>query len=185
MASSNSHRPARRAAVAGAMALGAMILPAAPAMAEPFNIPGVGTFDVPAVPNLPIPQFPGTPGAPFAPPAPVFSAGQRAVEAAQSKLGAPYVYGAAGPNAFDCSGLVQWAFAQAGIGLPRTSGAQAGVGVPVSLSDLQVGDVIIYNGGGHAGIYAGDGNIIHASTSGTPVRYAPLNSMAIYAVRRV
>ncbi len=149
-------------------------------MAEPIVVPNIGTFEVPAIPGFPTPAFPGLPG-----PAAVQSIGERAFEAAQAKLGSPYVFGAAGPSAFDCSGLVQWAYQQAGLNLPRTSGAQAGVGVPVAISDLRPGDIVTYNGGGHSAIYAGNGNIIHASTSGTPVRYAPLNTMAIYAARRV
>ncbi len=180
VASLISNRPLRRATVAGAVALGALILPAAPAMAEPIVVPNIGTFDVPAIPGFPAPVFPGMPG-----PAAVQSIGERAFEAAQAKLGSPYVFGAAGPSAFDCSGLVQWAYAQAGLSVPRTSGGQAAVGYAVPLSDLQPGDIVSYNGGGHSAIYAGNGNIIHASTSGTPVRYAPLNSMAVYAARRL
>ena len=181
MASLSSHRQARRAAVAGAIALGAMILPATPALADPVTVPGIGTFDVPfAVP--PLPPIPGVP-TPFA--APIISAGEQALQAAQSKLGSPYVWGATGPNAFDCSGLVMWAYNQVGVGLPRTSESQAGAGYAVSVDDLRPGDIIIYNGGGHAALYAGDGNIIHASTSGTPVQYAPLHSMAVYAARRI
>ena len=189
MASLTTHRPTRRAAVAGAMAFGAMILPAAtPAMAEPITIPGLPPIDIPGLETLPpIPGIPTPPSElPFQTPVtPIQSIGDRALAAAQSKLGSPYVFGAAGPNAFDCSGLVQWAYAQAGLGVPRTSGAQAGAGYAVSLDDLRPGDIIIYNGGGHAAIYAGGGNIIHASTEGVPVQYAPLHSMAIYAARRV
>ncbi|MBJ8343244.1 C40 family peptidase [Antrihabitans sp. YC2-6] len=186
MALNTTHRPARRAAVAGALALGAMIVPtAAPAMAEPVDVPGFGVVDIPGVAGIPgISNLP----APFALPtpiAPVQAVGERALAAAQSKLGSPYVYGASGPDAFDCSGLVQWAYSQAGIGVPRTSGSQAGAGYAVSLDDLRPGDILIYNGGGHAAMYAGNGNIIHASTSGTPVQYAPLHSMSIMAARRI
>lgn len=180
---SRSTRPLKRAVAVGAIALGAIALPAAPAMAEPFVIPGVGTFDVPIPPGLPAPIIP-QPGAPIAPPAPVQSVGERVVAAAETKLGAPYVYGATGPNAFDCSGLVLWAFKQVGIGLGRTSYDQAAGGTPVSFNDLRPGDVVITNGGGHAAIYAGGGNIIHASTSGVPVKYAPLSSMSFTAARR-
>lgn len=100
-----------------------------------------------------------------------------------SKLGAPYVYGAAGPNAFDCSGLVQWAYREAGMELPRTSGAQLNAGAPVSLDALQPGDLISFYGGGHSGLYAGDGNVVHASTSGTPVMIAPISSMPVTGAR--
>jgi cell wall-associated NlpC family hydrolase len=116
--------------------------------------------------------------------APQKTHGQVALDAAMTKLGAPYVYGAAGPNAFDCSGLVKWAYQQAGIEVPRTSYAQLAAGTPVSLDILQPGDVVLFYGGGHAGLYAGDGNVIHASTAGTPVKIAPISSMPVAGARR-
>ncbi len=182
----------RRTAVVGALALGAIVAPAAPALATPVNIPGFGVVDVPnlpAVPNAPgVPALPGVPAPAPAPApyvAPTRTAGDVALDAALGKIGAPYVYGAAGPNAFDCSGLVQWAYKQAGISLPRTSDAQAGVGSPVGRGDLQPGDIVTFYGGGHSGIYAGDGNVVHASTSGQPVKVAPLSSMPYVGARRV
>lgn len=172
----------RRAAVTGALALGAITASAGPAMAAPVNLPGVGTFDVPDVPALPaIPGLPA-PAAPFG--APASTAGEHAVRAAESKLGAPYVYGAAGPNAFDCSGLVQWAYQQAGVNVPRTSYSQASAGTPVALSDLRPGDIVSFYGGSHSGLYAGNGNVIHASTSGQPVKLAPISSMPVDGARR-
>lgn len=168
----------RRAAVVGAVALGAVLAPAAPALAAPVEIPGVGTFEVPGLPApAPLP-------APAIQPAQQ-SAGEKALQAAESKLGSPYVYGAAGPNAFDCSGLVQWAFGQAGVGLPRTSHAQVSAGAPVAQSDLRPGDIVSFYGGGHSAIYAGNGNVVHASTSGRPVAIAPLSSMPFSGARRV
>ncbi|MGQ4600524.1 NlpC/P60 family protein [Nocardia sp. R6R-6] len=181
-------RQAQRAVAAGAIGaatLGAFLLPAAPASAQPLTIPGVGTIEVPN--EVPIPQgvpgleLPGPAPLPFVAPKP---AGEIALDAALSKVGAPYVYGAAGPNAFDCSGLVQWSYRQAGVEVPRTSGAQLAAGTPVSLNDLRPGDVISFYGGGHSGLYAGDGNIVHASTSGTPVGVAPMSSMPIAGARR-
>lgn len=186
MASLISHRPVRRAAIAGAVALGALVVPAAPALAQPVTIPGVGTFDVPDAPGVPaLPNVPApvAPAAPFV--APTTSAAQQAASAAQSKIGAPYVYGAAGPNAFDCSGLVQWAFQQAGVSVPRTSEAQAGTGRPVAQGDLQVGDIISFYGGGHSGIYVGNGNVVHASTEGSPVSIASVASMPYNGARRI
>ncbi len=169
----------------GALAVGAFAATAAPASADPITIPGVGTFEVPGVS---IPQLPVIPGitdiAPAAPAAPISSVGEQAVRAAESKLGSPYVYGAAGPDAFDCSGLVQWAYKQAGLNLPRTSYDQAAAGVAVAQSDLQVGDVISFYGGSHSGIYAGNGNVIHASTAGQPVKLAPVSSMPYDGARR-
>ena len=180
MASQVSKRNVRRAVVAGALAVGALTATAAPAAADPITIPGVGTFEIPGVV---IPQIPGVPNLP-APPVPGSTAGDKAVQAAQTKLGSPYVYGAAGPNSFDCSGLVQWAFKQAGLNLPRTSYAQAAAGTPVSQSDLRPGDVISFYGGSHSGIYAGNGNVIHASTEGQPVKLAPIASMPFDGARR-
>jgi cell wall-associated NlpC family hydrolase len=180
---------ARRVAVASTLALGAITASAAPALAEPVTVPGVGTFDIPGVPAQTI-EIPGlaqlqgqVPGAPAAV-APIITAGQKAVDAAASKIGAPYVYGASGPDAFDCSGLVQWAFKQAGLNLPRTSYDQAAAGTPVSTNALQPGDVVSFYGGSHSGIYAGNGEVIHAATSGTPVKRAPISSMPMDGARR-
>ncbi len=107
------------------------------------------------------------------------------IQAALSRIGSPYSWGAEGPNAFDCSGLVKWAFQQAGLSLPHSSQAQAAGGQPVSLSDMQPGDVITYYGdASHVGLYIGDGMIVHASTYGTPVKVAPVGNAPIYNVRR-
>ncbi|MFI5716606.1 C40 family peptidase [Nocardia sp. NPDC051750] len=191
MAFTTVKRQARRAAATGAVGaatLGAFLLPAAPAAAQPVTIPGVGTFEVPN--EIPIPQgIPGleAPNSPaVAPPfvTPTKTAGDLALDAALSKVGAPYVYGAAGPDAFDCSGLVQWAYRQAGRELPRTSGAQLSAGAPISMNDLRPGDVVSFYGGGHSGLYAGDGNVVHAATSGTPVQLAPISSMPFAGARR-
>ncbi|WP_458689981.1 C40 family peptidase [Nocardia tengchongensis] len=194
-------RTARRAAAAGAVGaatLSALLLPVSPASAQPVNTP-VGTIDVPdaiqlpaGIPGLPeslpviIPALPGIeiPGAPAAP-APLHSFRQAAVNAAMSRIGDPYVYGAAGPNAFDCSGLVQWSYAQAGVSLPRTSYDQANAGSPVSYDSLEPGDVVSFYGGSHSGIYIGDGNVVHASTSGQPVKVAPISSMPFAGATRI
>ncbi|SDE27596.1 Cell wall-associated hydrolase, NlpC family [Rhodococcus tukisamuensis] len=180
----------RRVVIASALALGAVTVSAAPAFAEPVTVPGVGTFDIPGVPAQTV-QIPGLPAMPVLPgipapaaPAPVVTAGQKAVDAAASKIGSPYVWGASGPDAFDCSGLVQWAFKQAGIALPRTSYDQAAAGIAVPTSALQVGDVVSFYGGSHSGIYAGNGEVIHAATSGTPVKRAPIASMPMDGARR-
>ena len=185
MASLVSTRSVKRVAVIGALAAGAFTLTAVPATADPITIPGVGTFDIPGVVIPPEIQNALTPpgGAPAAP-APQVSVGDKAVQAAESKLGAPYVYGAAGPDSFDCSGLIQWAFKQAGLNVPRTSYEQASAGSPVSQSDLKPGDVVSFYGGSHSGIYAGNGNVIHASTSGQPVKVAPISSMPYDGARR-
>ena len=111
--------------------------------------------------------------------------GQKALAAARSVIGSPYVYGAAGPNAFDCSGLTSWAYAQAGKQIPRTSQAQASAGTPVPLDQLQPGDIIAYYGGAsHVGIYTGHGTIIDALNSGVPVQERDMNYMPIHSAVR-
>ncbi|MDF0532008.1 C40 family peptidase [Tsukamurella sp. 8F] len=108
----------------------------------------------------------------------------QAVQTALSKTGMPYSYGSAGPNAFDCSGLVYYSMKSAGISVPRDSWGQLGGGTPVSLSNLQPGDVIIYNGGSHAGLYIGNGKVVQAINYGIPVKVTPLDNMKVYAARR-
>ena len=97
------------------------------------------------------------------------SAAATAVAAALSKEGSAYVYGAAGPNSFDCSGLTSWAWAQAGVSIPRTSSGQGGLPV-VPLSELQPGDLVTYYSPvSHVAMYIGGGQVIHASTESRPV----------------
>ncbi|MFI8664633.1 C40 family peptidase [Rhodococcus qingshengii] len=110
--------------------------------------------------------------------------GQQALAAAESKLGAPYVWGETGPDSFDCSGLAQWAYMQAGVSIPRTTYDQAVGGVPVSEQDLEPGDLVLFYGGEHVGLYAGNGEVVHAPTSGQSVKRAPLDSMPFYRARR-
>ncbi len=100
---------------------------------------------------------------------------QGAVSAALSRLGMPYVWAASGPNSFDCSGLTMWAYGQVGIGLPHSSSAQRGSGPSVSLSALVPGDLVFMPG--HVGMYIGNGNVVHAPTTGDVVKVVPLSSM--------
>ncbi|MFC7881521.1 NlpC/P60 family protein [Streptomyces sp. NPDC057376] len=102
-----------------------------------------------------------------------------AFAAAQSKIGTPYVYGATGPSSFDCSGLTSWAYAQAGVGIPRTSQAQTGAGTRISsMSDLQVGDLVFFFSDlHHVGLYAGNGQVLHAPRTGTNVRYESMGTI--------
>ncbi len=172
----NAHRAVAAGAV-GAATLGALLVPAATASAAPVDIPGIGTVDVPDQIAAVLPDS-GS-GAPFGAPAPGETAGERAADAARSRVGDPYVYGAVGPDSFDCSGLVQWSEGQAGKDVPRTSYEQLSSGAPVSVDELEPGDVVSYYGGGHSAIYVGDGTIVHASTPGRPVEYAPVGSMPI------
>ncbi|MEB4210709.1 peptidoglycan hydrolase RipC [Mycobacterium sp. 94-17] len=129
----------------------------------------------------------GMPGMPGSTPGGV-GGGDRAtvVQAALTQVGSAYVWGGAAPGGFDCSGLVMWAFQQAGISLPHSSQAMAHGGQPVALSDLQPGDVLtFYSDASHAGLYIGDGMMIHSSTYGVPVRVVPMNSSGpIYDARR-
>ena len=101
-----------------------------------------------------------------------------AVSYALAQVGDAYVYGAAGPSAFDCSGLMMMAWAQAGVGLPHSSSAQMGSGTPVSQSALQPGDLVFYYSPvSHVGMYIGNGMIVHAANPGSGVTTAPVNSM--------
>ncbi|MGW3954312.1 NlpC/P60 family protein [Streptomyces sp. NPDC004752] len=120
---------------------------------------------------------------------PVAAPGSRAAAAvayAYGKLGSPYVWGATGPNAFDCSGLVQAAYRSAGISLPRTSYAQIGAGRHVSRAQLLPGDLVFfYSGVSHVGIYVGNGQMIHAPNPSAPVRLAPIDQMPFAGATRV
>ncbi|MDT9684562.1 NlpC/P60 family protein [Streptomyces sp. TRM76323] len=122
-------------------------------------------------------------------PLPVGAASPRAaaaVRAARSAVGKPYVWGANGPDAFDCSGLTQWAYAQAGVGLPRTSQGQRNAGRHVGLSEARPGDLVTYRSdASHVAMYMGHGRVVHAPYPGAPVRYDPVGMMPVSAVTRV
>ncbi|MEU3015122.1 NlpC/P60 family protein [Nocardia asteroides] len=108
-----------------------------------------------------------------------------ALTAAATQIGKPYEWGANGPHAWDCSALVQWAFRQVGVELPRTTWEQAKVGMPVTFRGLAPGDVVILNGdGSHVGIYAGMGQILDAHDWGVPVGLHPLREFDIFTIRR-
>jgi peptidoglycan DL-endopeptidase CwlO len=103
-------------------------------------------------------------------------------------LGVPYVWGGASPGGFDCSGLVMYVFAQIGVSLPHSSYAQAGMGSPVSMSQLQPGDLIFFTGASHVGIYIGGGQFIHAPHTGDVVKISSLSgyyASAFYTARRI
>jgi len=105
------------------------------------------------------------------------NSGSSIVSYAESKLGCDYVYGATGPNTFDCSGLVQWAHKKAGINVPRVSRDQASSGQAVSYNNLQPGDCVFFGSPvRHAGIYVGNGQYIHAPQTGDVVKYSKLSS---------
>ena len=108
-----------------------------------------------------------------------------AVAAARSALGHPYVWGANGPAGFDCSGLMQWAYSHAGIGLPRTSQQQRYAGRRVPLSEARPGDLVVYrNDASHVAMYVGNGMVIHAPHPGAAVRYDPVQMMPVSSVTR-
>lgn len=106
------------------------------------------------------------------------SKGTQVVNYAYKFLGKPYVYGAAGPNAFDCSGLTQYVFSHFGINISRTTYTQVGEGTKVKRSDLKPGDLVFFDTQGstsHVGIYIGDGEFIHAPRTGKPVMVSSLS----------
>jgi cell wall-associated NlpC family hydrolase len=114
------------------------------------------------------------------------SVGASALRYALTRQGMPYVWGGAGPTAFDCSGLVQWSFKQVGVNLPRVAAAQSMVGSPVSAAQLQPGDLVFfYSPVSHVGIYLGGGKVLHASTVGQPVEIGNMAYMPFHNARRI
>ena len=109
------------------------------------------------------------------------TAGEAAANVALAQLGTPYVWGGAAPGGFDCSGLVSWAYAQAGHGgLPHYTGALWNSGTHVSESDLAPGDLVFFHGLGHVGMYIGGGNFVHAPHTGDVVKISSLAGYSGY-----
>jgi cell wall-associated NlpC family hydrolase len=137
----------------------------------------------------PLPAFANTAPPPpsaavAAAPAPT-AAAQTAVNTALAQLGKPYVWGAAGPGSYDCSGLVLAAYRAAGISLPHSSSMQSTMGRPVAANALQPGDLVFfYSPVSHVAMYIGNGQIVQASTFGKPVAVTQLSSMPGYAWAR-
>ncbi len=195
------HRPGRahatRAAIVATASAAAALLavlpvdaPApVPAVAAPLAVPALADTPAPLgaqAAALPAPAAPAG-AAPIvtADAAPV-AARSTAVQLALGKVGSPYRWGGTGPRAFDCSGLVNWAFDQVGVDLPRTSRALSRVGTPVSRANLQPGDLVFfYSPVSHVGIYIGGGRMVHASTSGKPVAVASIDGRPFHSARRV
>ena len=118
--------------------------------------------------------------------APVSGRGAAAVSYALAQVGDSYVYGAAGPDSFDCSGLTMAAWAAAGVSIPHASSMQTGIGTPVSVSSLMPGDLVFYYSPiSHVGIYIGNGQLVHAANPSLPVEIVPLTSMPISMAVRV
>jgi cell wall-associated NlpC family hydrolase len=101
--------------------------------------------------------------------------GTTALRAALTQRGKPYVWGAAGPDSYDCSGLVLWAFAQEGISLPHYTGDQWNSGMHVSRADLEPGDLVFFFADlGHVGLYIGNGLMVDAPSTGQVVQVQPV-----------
>ncbi len=116
----------------------------------------------------------GTPAAAVIPVAPPSQYGG-VVGIAMQYLGVPYVWGGASPSGFDCSGFIQYVYNQVGVSLPHYAASQYGYGTPVSISDLQAGDLVFFDGLGHAGIYIGGGQFIHAPHTGDVVKISSMS----------
>lgn len=122
------------------------------------------------------------------------SAGQRVVQIAEQFLGLPYVYGGSTPAGFDCSGFTSYVYKQLGYTINRVSHDQLNNGVPVSKSELQPGDLLLFKKQGadrvhHVGIYVGDGMMIHSPHTGDVIKYASIvngyYNDCYYAARRI
>ncbi|MEO3974137.1 NlpC/P60 family protein [Streptomyces sp. CAU 1734] len=126
------------------------------------------------------PPDPAAPGTPAPNPR-----AARAVAHAYGALGKPYVWGATGPGAYDCSGLTQAAWRAAGVSLPRTTYTQIDSGRRIERSALAPGDLVFfYPGITHVGLYIGDGKMIHAPRPGVPIRIAPIDEMPFAGATR-
>lgn len=178
---------ARAATVAGSTAVAALLatLPAA-APAAPVATPAASVVATPVVPLTAARPTALTLNLQAAVAAAPAAARASAMQKALGKIGSPYRYGAAGPNAFDCSGLVNWAFRSTGKSLPRSSGAMSRVGTPVSRSALQPGDLVFfYRPVSHVGIYIGNGKVVHASSRKSPVKVSDMGRMPFTTARRI
>jgi peptidoglycan DL-endopeptidase CwlO len=114
------------------------------------------------------------------------SAAAIAVRTALAQIGKPYVWGATGPNGFDCSGLTSYAWAAAGVALPHSSSAQSTLGRAVSRSQLEPGDLVyFYTPVSHVGLYIGNGMMVHARTFGQPVAVTSVDQGGYRGARRI
>ncbi|TLS41310.1 hypothetical protein FE633_36850 [Streptomyces montanus] len=112
--------------------------------------------------------------------APASERGAAALAAADTQVGKPYVSGGSGPNSYDCSGLTQWAYAQAGVSITRTTYTQQNDGTKIGRSQLKPGDLVFFNNLGHVGLYAGNNTILHAPKPGAVVRYESMNTVGSF-----
>ena len=109
--------------------------------------------------------------------------GAAIIKVASKYIGVPYVFGGSTPAGFDCSGFVRYVWAQFGISLAHSVSAQGRRGKLIRPKDAQPGDLVVWNDGGHIGIYAGGGNMIHAPQPGDSVKLASVYSDAVHYVR--
>ncbi|MFF7390487.1 NlpC/P60 family protein [Streptomyces scabiei] len=112
--------------------------------------------------------------------APASSYGAAALAAADTQVGKPYVSGGSGPNSYDCSGLTQWAYAQAGVSISRTTYTQQNDGTKIGRDQLKPGDLVFFNDLGHVGLYAGNGMVLHAPYPGKVVRYESMSTIGSF-----
>ena len=113
------------------------------------------------------------------------AAAAKVMSFAKNQLGKPYVWGATGPSSFDCSGLTLGAWKSAGVTLPRTTFDQVNVGAKIPKSQMKPGDLIFFfDDVSHVGIYAGNGQMIHAPKPGAEVRYESIDNMPFHSANR-
>ncbi|MGC4879516.1 NlpC/P60 family protein [Micromonospora sp. DT43] len=113
------------------------------------------------------------------------AAAQKAIRTACQQVGDPYVWGATGPNSFDCSGLTQYAYKSAGIYLTHHTGDQWNEGKAVSRADARPGDLVFFFSGlSHVGLYLGNNQMVHAPRAGKPVQVSSINTMPVAGFRR-
>jgi cell wall-associated NlpC family hydrolase len=125
------------------------------------------------------------PSVPAGPPPPVGHGAGAAVAAARAEIGKPYVYGAAGPDSFDCSGLTMWAWNHGGVSLPHSSQSQYASTTHVSTAALQPGDLLFYYSDiHHVAMYSGGGMMIEAAHTGTNVREVPMRTSDLVGASR-
>ena len=156
----------------------------------PPSKPAATIASAPAVTGMAAARAP----APTSVPLPAPAAGSRLaalIAAAKSRMGLPYVYGAAGPSAFDCSGFTQWAFGQIGVGLPRSAAAQWLAGPHLPYAAAQPGDVLAWAGDPtapgfvtHVALYLGNGMMISAAHTGTTIAITPVYTQGLLGAIR-
>ncbi|MEU8504328.1 NlpC/P60 family protein [Streptomyces brevispora] len=115
---------------------------------------------------------------------PASARGGAALQAGSTQVGKPYVSGGTGPNSFDCSGLTQWAYAQAGVQITRTTYTQINEGTMIGRSALKPGDLVFFNNTSHVALYAGNNTVLHAPKPGAVVRYESMDTIGSFQMGR-